>query len=466
MPRRSFTANAGLRRQRSDSLRPFSVKARSDGLQIKRRPKTPPTEQPVTSFVPPVRLRFVLLLAVGSLTLYSAIPRAVAYWKLHSAATDFADYAMCMVGPTGPSGLKAEPAQFRRLVRRRLVSARPESRPFAKCSKPLAGLGANSHRLEAHLAPASQFKEYGSSAKGAYSVSDLEVTASFLESLSRQAQPFSRGYSKLVQPSRNARSVPHPVDLPRPLKGKGLPSRSLGFSAQSRHEGEILLVTGRGANRQAFRSADEGITWRVTDPSSAEAVGTQGRCGTGDHEVEFRLSLGDERLRIESWSAGVLETSFPLASADSVLRDFACDGDAALAVTRSLQSQKFSLQICPHLRSCRALQLPAVLSDSRRTDLLFSVTRSGGTIVVAFARRGIVRVVSSRDDGATWTPPTVAYDRAELQGDQAAAIPDKLLAVGRKVILYAGETSYSSTYPLLMSEDSGASWTYRPSMGR
>jgi hypothetical protein len=39
------------------------------------------------------------------------------------APTAFADYALCMVGPTGPSLLRDNPVEFRSLGRRRLASA-------------------------------------------------------------------------------------------------------------------------------------------------------------------------------------------------------------------------------------------------------------------------------------------------------------------------------------------------------
>src|SRR5579885_1631320 len=84
---------------------------------------------------PVIRLRYFVLLGLLWLC-YSAIaPRIKAAWQLHSAATAFADYALCMVGPTGPSLLRDNPLEFRRLARRRLVAAGADDRPFSRCAK-------------------------------------------------------------------------------------------------------------------------------------------------------------------------------------------------------------------------------------------------------------------------------------------------------------------------------------------
>src|SRR5262249_1039148 len=70
----------------------------------------------------------------------------------------------------------------------------------------------------------------------------------------------------------------------------------------------------------------------------------------------------------------------------------------------------------------------------------------------------VVRVTSSRDDGESWTPLVVAYDRAEQPAARAReAVPERLLALGGRVLLY-GAPSPAGDYPLLASDDFGASW--------
>src|SRR6188508_3229151 len=101
-------------------------------------PRTAPFP-PVVSSVPtgglvlPIRLRYVALLLAAGLSLRSLGGRALAFWQLHGAAADFASYAACMAGPTGPELIGQRPDEFWRLVRRRVVAARPESKPFAAC---------------------------------------------------------------------------------------------------------------------------------------------------------------------------------------------------------------------------------------------------------------------------------------------------------------------------------------------
>ena len=80
-----------------------------------------------------------------------------------------------------------------------------------------------------------------------------------------------------------------------------------------------------------------------------------------------------------------------------------------------------------------------------------------GTTIVAMAMGRIVRVTSSRDGGASWTPFSVAYDAGE-DAPPGARLPTDLLALGRRVLLYAPPGRVGETYPLLYSDDQGASW--------
>src|SRR6187551_1241671 len=76
------------------------------------------------------RLRHVLLLAlIASLGAW-IVPRARATFELHNRAVAFADYAQCMVGPTGVELVQRDSAGFLRLVRRRVLAAMPEDLPL------------------------------------------------------------------------------------------------------------------------------------------------------------------------------------------------------------------------------------------------------------------------------------------------------------------------------------------------
>jgi hypothetical protein len=85
------------------------------------------------------------------------------------------------------------------------------------------------------------------------------------------------------------------------------------------------------------------------------------------------------------------------------------------------------------------------------------VARTRGVTVVAAEMHGIVRVTSSRDDGQTWTPWIVAFD-AEEQSGLGSTLANRLLTVGHRIFLYGGAEKPARTYPLLASDDFGASW--------
>src|SRR5688572_19086737 len=85
--------------------------------------------------LPPVRLRFVLLLGLLGLAMWQLYPRLQAAFRLHDVTVATADYGLCMVGPTGPTLIRDRPRDFERLVRRRLVASESSDRPFQRCAK-------------------------------------------------------------------------------------------------------------------------------------------------------------------------------------------------------------------------------------------------------------------------------------------------------------------------------------------
>src|SRR5688572_19274940 len=87
------------------------------------------------ALLPPIRLRFVLLLGLLGLAMWQLYPRLQAAFRLHEVTVATADYGLCMVGPTGPTLLRDRPRDFERLVRRRLVASEAAERPFQRCAK-------------------------------------------------------------------------------------------------------------------------------------------------------------------------------------------------------------------------------------------------------------------------------------------------------------------------------------------
>jgi hypothetical protein len=87
------------------------------------------------------------------------------------------------------------------------------------------------------------------------------------------------------------------------------------------------------------------------------------------------------------------------------------------------------------------------------------VARVAGATVLAVNMVGVVRVTSSRDDGATWSPYTMAFDRAAHPDLQThVPVPRRWLALGDRLFLYGGAPQTTETYPVLVSDDQGATW--------
>ena len=87
------------------------------------------------------------------------------------------------------------------------------------------------------------------------------------------------------------------------------------------------------------------------------------------------------------------------------------------------------------------------------------VARTAGATIIAVNMHDLVRVTSTRDDGRTWTPFALAFDaKAHPEVRAEVAVPARLLALGERVLLYGGADRPSATYPVLISEDLGASF--------
>lgn len=368
---------------------------------------------------PALRLRYLLILGFAGLMVWSAVPRLRAAWQLHSIATAFADYALCMAGPTGPSLLRDNPVEFRRLVRRRLVAASADDRPFNRCAKGAQVVTGSAAVERAHRATASSFVEYGAEgadgAPGAVRLDDLAVTTRPLAETADAAWPFVRGgYTSLVQASAYAAEAPHPVELPRPGVGRGaVASRSL--TRCDSPEGKATFVLGASPERRA----------KIVRSVTPEGVTSDATLAPMDARV-FAVSCDDRAVTVAMGRQG----------------------------TRDVQ-----LVTCAYLGSCAAMPLPRFGSAGPPVRYPLDMVRVLGAIVVAAPMHGIVRVASTRDDGKTWTPFTVAFDpeaHPEVRAD--VPLPDHLLVSGHRVLLHGVGSRPSATFPLLASDDEGASF--------
>jgi hypothetical protein len=454
------SARLGVPSRRHVALRLEPRRAGEERARARRaQPTFPPVEhsEPSTGPALPFRLRWLFVLIGAGLAARSLGLGAVAYWRLHATATQFGNYAACMVGPTGPELLRDRPSEFWQLVRRRIVAASPEARPFAPCVPALTAF-AGSERRAAHEAKAGDFREYAplrSEGRPALELGDLEVTSAPLRELSTAAWPFTpKNLDALVRPERTAKVAAHPVQPAKPARGRGLPAAELGYSALGAAGSSYLLVAGQGANASAHRSDDGGLSWVETDAGEPAAAALEGLCSSGEGKIRFRLRHTGRELSIESWIDGVAESSFPLATADSRVLGFGCDAGAALSITWDDGDGRPAFRICPERSPCRNLAVPPSLRTLPAEGVAVSIARIKGVAVIALARGGVVRVISSRDDGATWTPPVVAFDRAEHGG----TTPIHLLSLGSKLVLYAGSANEREGYPSLWSSDFGTSW--------
>jgi hypothetical protein len=368
---------------------------------------------------PPLfKLRYVLIAGALWLCASAVAPRVRAAWQLHSVATAFADYALCMVGPTGPSLLRDNPAEFRRLVRRRLVAAGADDRPFARCARGARQVTDSAAIERAHHGAAASFAEYGgpeAETPSAARLDDLAVTTRPLADLSDKGWPFVRGgYTSLVQASAYAAESPHPIELPRPAIARGLPpARTLARCEAGTTGGAFLLAV------------SEDHRFKVVRTVTPEGAGVDARLAPIDARI-FAASC-DERVMV-----------------------------VAVGREGSLEAALFG---CMYLGACTAIPLPRLGASGAAVRFPLDVARVEGATVVAAPMHGIVRVASSRDEGRSWTPLTVAFDpeaHPDLRTDSPT--PDHLYVAGHRVLLYGVPQHARATYPVLVSEDLGASF--------
>lgn len=370
---------------------------------------------------PALRLRWLVLVASLVLLVAALVPRVRSAWELQSAAAAFANYALCMVGPTGPSLLRDRPAEFAKLARRRLITSSATDHPFSRCAKLAREAGAPD-AAPAHEASAWLFVEYGGDAADGIgprvTIAELAVTTHHLAELADRAWPFVRGgYTSLVQPSAYAPEAAHPAELPRPTISRGV-------------------------------SVDRPLL-------------AGGRCPAGSNGAAFALGLSsDRRFRVaRSSSRGGVESNAPFAPANARVIATACDESTLVIAVGRPGTRDIALVTCAPLGNCAPMKLPELGAGGPKARYPIDVARVLGVTVIATPMHGIVRVASTRDDGRTWTPFTVAYDPEAypaLHFD--IPVPDRLVVVGSRLALVAAPASPSATFPLLFSDDEGASF--------
>jgi hypothetical protein len=404
----------------------------------------------------------VLWLALAGFAVSWVVPRARAAWDIHALGSALADYALCMVGPTGPELIRDDAAGFRKLSRRRLVAAGPDEAPFARCAKAASEISGRPEVEAAHRAVAQRFAEYGFETPAAtrLTLDALGVDTTLLLEETRKAWPFVQGSSaRLVRPSLGAKEAVHPVAPAQPVLGRGLPpARGLPKNTWRTAEG-VWLSVGNSAGQSFFVSADNGQTFRAAR-SAPGAEERSGRCVAKDPQRGFSLASSDDgSLLVTSHSEGHAPDTQLAVRGEHRLLAVACDEDTLVLAARPEGAAASALTLCVAGHACSALPSPRVAPFAPLTSESFDLARVNGVTLLAVETRGIVRIVSSRDDGVSWTPPGVAFDAREYPELRAdVAVPSRLLAIGGRVFLYGAAARSGQSYPLLASDDQGASF--------
>ncbi len=381
-------------------------------------------------------------------------PRGKAAWQLHDRATAMADYALCAAGPVGPSSLLDHPSGFVQLMRARLLVASPDAQPFAACTRAAKEV-LNQEAAAATLLSAATFSDYGmvDGAPVSASLAQLVPNEAQLGALLEQAWPFERGgYRHLVKSSLGAKEALHPVEFPNPGLGHGLPGFRTAYRTAWHSGGRWFLALGQGATLRVLESRDEGATWEPTTLNQPRIMDFAGRCRSADErsQVSFTIERQEDGLYLHSYLGAEERDTVSLVGVSEVLA-MSCDVASAVLGVENTHGQR-TLLGCRYGGGC--YQIPA---DPRWVKAHFDVAQVQGTTVLATVDAGVVRVRTSRDSGRSWTPATVAFDWQAHPNTTDIKLPNRLLALGDRVLLY-GAAEPGQTYPVLTSDNQGASF--------
>jgi hypothetical protein len=362
-----------------------------------------------------------------------------------------------MAGPSGAQLLRDDLEAFRRLVRRRLVSAAASETPFARCAAGARKLTGSDPVERVHRLAAGRFVEHGTAAAATANIDQLKLGLEPLRASVRESWPFVRGnYTALIKPSLSAREAVHPVAPPDPGVGRGLPPTTGLVKTAYRGREAQFVALGLGETRAVFQSFDGGASFRpVLDSAGAVAR----RCSGRDPARGFELSTAvDGSLLVTAVAAEAEPRTSLGVPGEHRLLAAACDDQALVLAARREGVERTEFAVCRGERRCEPLPLPQMAPFEPLATETFDLTRSAGTTIIAVSQAGIVRVISSRDDGRSWTPPNVAFDAGELTGPARDREPPfRLVSLGQRVLLY-GTSRAGANYALLASDDQGASF--------
>lgn len=186
-----------------------------------------------------------------------------------------------------------------------------------------------------------------------------------------------------------------------------------------------------------------------------------GRCDAGGTGGAFVLGLSEDRRHkvVRTMTPEGAAVDAVLTTPDARVFATACDEHAMIVAVGHEGARDVALYACAYLGSCTPMPLPRLGSSGPPVRYPLDVARVAGTTVLATPMHGVVRVTSSRDDGRTWAPLTIAFDPEAHPGLRFdAAEPDHLFVSGKRVLLYGVPAQARGTFPVLVSEDFGASF--------
>jgi hypothetical protein len=411
---------------------------------------------PAAPPAPPFKLRFVLVVLGVAALIWSGYPRMQSAFRLHDVTVAVADYGLCMVGPTGPTLIRDRDADFQRLVRRRLIASAPGDRPFHRCAKLARTITGQIEAERMHDLSAAEFRDY--SGRG-HSLNELGVSAAPLAQIFADAWPFARGgYTQLIKSSLGAAEAAHVPAPPRPVAGRGLPSKSGLYRNVWREGSGYGVALGAGSDTALFVTADRGVTFRPLARHGDVLETRAERCTSVDGRKQYRLAPREDgsAVQVQFNLEGTDGLGSELALANERVLGTGCDERSLVALTAE-REQKLHLRLCPFGGRCGELPLPAAFEGANASAV--DVAKLKGTVVLSVAQDGVVRVLSSRDEGRNFTPAVVAFDAAEYpELGLGRRAPTRLLALGERLLLFGAPVKGSDAYPLLASDDQGVSF--------
>jgi hypothetical protein len=360
-----------------------------------------------------------------------------------------------MVGPTGPTLIRDRDSDFQRLVRRRLIASAATERPFHRCAKLALKVTGSVDVERVHNLSAADFRDY--SGRGT-ALAELGVSAAPLAGLFARAWPFARGgYTQLMKSSLGAVEAAHVPSPARPALGRGLPPKSGVYRNVWREGDGFGLALGSGSDTALYVTSDRGVSFRPL-ARRGELFETHGeRCASFDGRRVYRMTPredGGAQQVLFSLEGGEPQTSELSPISERVLGS-GCDERSLVVLTAD--RERVHLRLCPFGGRCGELPLPPSVLAAQASAV--DVTKLKGTVVLSSAQDGVVRVVSSRDEGRSFTPAVVAFDAAEYPELALSRRPPvRLLSLGDRLLLFAGSVKGAETYPVLASDDQGVSF--------